>query len=104
MHFKDRDRGGRGIDAENERNRGKRISSSDCDLYVAVDKQLAICYIIPTTQIEAWNKDTISVSEAAEYRETLAIEERMKTDPEARKKWEEYASSISNESNATDEE
>ena len=43
-------------------------------------------------------------AEAAEYRETIAIEENMKNDPEARKKWEEYAASISSESNASEEE
>ena len=47
VSFKDRDRGGRGIDTHNERNRGKRITSKDCDIYVAVDKQVGICYIIP---------------------------------------------------------
>lgn len=31
---------------------------------------------------------------AAEYRETLAIEEEMRNDPEAKKKWEEFAASI----------
>lgn len=34
---------------------------------------------------------------AAEYRETLAIENSMKTDPNARYRWEEYAASISSE-------
>lgn len=34
---------------------------------------------------------------AAEYRETLAIEEEMRNDPEARKKWEEFAASIAAE-------
>ena len=42
-------------------------------------------------------------AEAAEYRETLAIEERMKNDPEAKKKWEEYAASIAEE-NVSEEE
>lgn len=35
---------------------------------------------------------------AAEYRETLAIEEEMQNDPDAKKKWEEYASSIAADS------
>ncbi|WP_017295792.1 group I intron-associated PD-(D/E)XK endonuclease [Geminocystis herdmanii] len=47
ISFKDRDRGGQGIDYTNERNRGKRITSQDCDIFVAVDKQVGICYIIP---------------------------------------------------------
>jgi len=32
-----------------------------------------------------------TIEAAAEYRETLAIEEEMRNDPEARKKWEEFA-------------
>lgn len=47
ISFFDRDRGGQGIDHTHERNKGKRISSKDCDIYVAVDKQVGICYIIP---------------------------------------------------------
>lgn len=31
---------------------------------------------------------------AAEYRETLAIEEQMRNDPEAQKKWKAFAASI----------
>lgn len=73
IQFKDRDRGGRGIDTENERNRGRRITSDDCDLYVAVDKQIGICYIIPTTKIEEWNVDSKSVSSVGEYRENWGI-------------------------------
>ena len=34
---------------------------------------------------------------ATEYRETLAIEEEMRNDPEAKKKWEEFAASIAME-------
>ena len=73
LQFKDRDRGGCGIDTENERNRGRRITSDDCDLYVAVDKQIGICYIIPTTKIEEWNVDSKSVSSVGEYRENWSI-------------------------------
>ena len=47
ISFFDRDRGGQGIDHKHERNKGKRITSKDCDIYVAVDKQVGICYIIP---------------------------------------------------------
>lgn len=36
-------------------------------------------------------------AEAAEYRETLAIEERMKNDPEAQARWQEFYSRIANE-------
>lgn len=41
----------------------------------------------------AWTID----AEAAEYRETLAIEEAMKTDPDAMRRWEEYTANISND-------
>lgn len=47
ISFKDRDRGGQGIDHTHEHNRGKIITSEDCDIYVAVDKQVGICYLIP---------------------------------------------------------
>lgn len=36
-------------------------------------------------------------AEAAEYRETLAIEEQMRSDPDAQKRWEEFAASIAAE-------
>lgn len=47
ISFKDRARGGQGIDYKHERNQGKRITKQDCDIYVAVDKQVGICYLIP---------------------------------------------------------
>jgi hypothetical protein len=73
LHFKDRDRGGVGIDHTNERNRGKRITSSDCDIYVAVDKQIGICYIIPVSKIDEWNVDHKSLSDVAEYKENWQV-------------------------------
>lgn len=36
-------------------------------------------------------------AEAAEYRETMAIETRMKTDPDAKRRWEEYFAAVSAE-------
>lgn len=39
----------------------------------------------------AWTMDAA----AAEYRETLAIEEAMKSDPDAKRRWEEYTANIS---------
>ncbi|MCR8677909.1 group I intron-associated PD-(D/E)XK endonuclease [Campylobacter sp. S4:11] len=53
ISFKDRDRGGQGIDHTHERNKGKRITSKDCDIYVAVDKQVGICYIIPMSYADS---------------------------------------------------
>lgn len=73
ISFKDRNRGGQGIDSKHQRNIGKRITSSDCDLYVAVDKQVGICYIIPISKIEEWNVNSISVSKAQEYKENWSI-------------------------------
>lgn len=70
--LKDRDRGGAGIDPTARRNQGRVISSADADLYVAVDKQFGICYIIPTTDIDAWvtiGTRSISVSRLDEYKE-----------------------------------
>lgn len=58
ISFKDRDRGGQGIDHRHERNIGQRITSQDCDIYVAVDKQVGTCYIIPMN----W-ADTLSIDE-----------------------------------------
>jgi hypothetical protein len=76
ISFKDRDRGGRGIDTTNERNQGKRITSKDCDIYVAVDKQIGICYIIPMKDIDHWDNDKIKsvhVSKLEKYRENWSI-------------------------------
>ena len=75
ISFKDRDRGGRGIDTENERNQGKRITLEDCDIYAAVDKQMGICYIIPMKDVDpdVWTKDTMTLKEAEKYRENWNI-------------------------------
>ena len=75
ISFKDRDRGGRGIDTENERNQGKRITLEDCDIYAAVDKQMGICYIIPMKDADptVWPKDTMTLKEAEKYRENWNI-------------------------------
>ena len=76
VSIKDRDRGGRGIDSTNQHNKGKRITSKDCEIYVAVDRQTGICYIIPTTHIDKWTKDQKNVKDLAEYKENWkAIDE-----------------------------
>lgn len=72
VSFKDRDRGGRGIDTHNNRNIGKRITSSDCDIYVAVDKQVGLCYIIPMVDIDEWDDDeikSVNVKQLKQYLE-----------------------------------
>ncbi|MDV4152123.1 group I intron-associated PD-(D/E)XK endonuclease [Clostridium sp. AL.422] len=56
ISFKERDRGGQGIDYKHENNKGKIITSSDCDIYVAVDKQCGLCYIIPMMDMDEMRK------------------------------------------------
>lgn len=41
-------------------------------------------------------------AEASEYRESLAIEERIKNDPAERERWEAYVSSLTEDSNGPD--
>ncbi|ELZ7776437.1 hypothetical protein U0X21_001405 [Campylobacter upsaliensis] len=55
ISFKDRDRGGQGIDYKHQSNQGKRITSKDCDIYAAVDKQVGICYLIPMSFADSLN-------------------------------------------------
>ncbi|ELL1632021.1 hypothetical protein Q6T32_000948 [Campylobacter upsaliensis] len=55
LSFKDRDRGGQGIDYKHQSNQGKRITSKDCDIYAAVDKQVGICYLIPMSFADSLN-------------------------------------------------
>ncbi|WP_211196222.1 hypothetical protein [Flavobacterium sp. H122] len=52
ISFKDRDRGGQGIDHHHIRNQGQRITAEHCDIYAAVDKQVGICYLIPMSYVE----------------------------------------------------
>lgn len=73
ISFKDRDRGGQGIDPANPRNIGRRISSEECDIYVAVDKKTGICYIIPVTYIEEIEGNSKAVSFFSDYRENWNI-------------------------------
>ena len=72
VSFRDRARGGRGIDQNNPHNKGKRITSKDCDIYVAVDKQVGLCYLIPMKEIDLWNDDEIDqvqISKIIQYKE-----------------------------------
>ncbi len=81
VSFKDRDRGGKGIDTHNERNKGKRITSKDCDIYAAVDKQVGICYLIPMRSfVDKLNGDEIksySVIDLSQFRENWHIIEQL---------------------------
>jgi len=60
ISFKDRDRGGQGIDHRHERNQGQRITSADCDIYVAVDKEVGICYLIPMDYVDGLGDEEIT--------------------------------------------
>lgn len=82
ISFVDRDRGGQGIDHKHQRNRGKRITAKDCDLYVAVDKEVGICYLIPIAEMDDKYPDekqakNISVKELQEYKENWAQIEKV---------------------------
>jgi hypothetical protein len=79
ISFKDRDRGGQGIDHTHERNKGKRITSKDFDIYVAVDKQVGICYIIPMSWADALDDEkckNIKLSEVEQFKENWNIIKR----------------------------
>ncbi len=71
--FKARDRGGEGIDPSDASNKGRRVTKDDCDLYVAVDKQSGICYIIPISDIEGWDCNQKSILKLTEYKENWDI-------------------------------
>lgn len=76
VSFKDRDRGGQGIDHHHERNRGQRITAEHCDIYAAVDKQVGICYIIPMTYVETIPEHqitSVSLATLEQYRENWNI-------------------------------
>lgn len=76
ISFKDRDRGGQGIDHKHETNIGQRITAKDCDIYVAVDKQVGICYIIPMSFADRLSDDQckrVKLNEIEEYKENWNI-------------------------------
>ena len=72
ISFYDRDRGGQGIDHTHERNRGQRITKEDCDIYVAVDKQVGTCYIIPMSYADSLNEEqarNVKISDVEKFLE-----------------------------------
>lgn len=76
VYFKDRPRGGRGIDYKDETNQGKYISVNDCDIYVAVDKQSGICYLIPTEDIsiiDSSKSGKANVKQLCQYKENWKV-------------------------------
>jgi hypothetical protein len=76
ISFKDRDRGGKGIDHTHKRNIGKRITSMDCDIYVAVDKQVGLCYIIPMTWADSLSEKeykSVNLKKVTSFKENWNI-------------------------------
>lgn len=59
IYFKDRARGGQGIDYTHERNKGRRITKEDCDIYAAVNKKNGLVYLIPIEVVEQ-SKEKVS--------------------------------------------
>jgi len=81
ISFKDRDRGGKGIDHHHERNIGKRITSKDCDIYVAVDKQVGICYIIPMSWADSLDElscKSINLQKVEQFKENWDVIKKYK--------------------------
>ena len=76
ISFKDRDRGGQGIDHKHKTNIGKRITSKECDIYVAVDKQVGICYIIPMKWADALEEHeykTVNLTKVMQFKENWDV-------------------------------
>lgn len=80
ISFKDRDRGGQGIDHKHITNIGQRITSDDCDIYVAVDRQVGICYIIPMEWADKLNDNeckTVNLKSVEQFKENWDIVKNM---------------------------
>lgn len=77
ISFQTRSRGGKGIDYKNKRNIGKRITSKDCDIYAAVDKQVGIVYLIPmkdfVDNLPNEKIKSVKISDVEIYKENWAI-------------------------------
>ena len=72
IYFKDRARGGQGIDYTHERNKGRRITKEDCDIYAAVNKKNGVVYLIPIEVVEQ-SKEKVSTNEMKKYLENWSI-------------------------------
>lgn len=72
IYFKDRARGGQGIDYTHERNKGRRITKEDCDIYAAVNKKNGLVYLIPIEVVEQ-SKEKVSTNEMKKYLENWGI-------------------------------
>ena len=69
ISFRDRDRGGQGIDHNHERNKGKKITSKDCDIYAAVDKNSGVCYLIPMKWVDKNGEEKLKMKEVSQFKE-----------------------------------
>lgn len=68
----------RGGVASNHTHPSIRIRHEDCDVYVAVDKQVGICYIIPMEEVESWSDDdtkrmSVDDSRIVKYKENWDV-------------------------------
>ncbi|MBS4275590.1 hypothetical protein CVULP_0820 [Campylobacter vulpis] len=82
ISFKDRDRGGQGIDYKHKSNQGKRITSKDCDIYAAVDKQVGICYLIPMSFADSFDDEKcakVKLEQIKKYKENWDIIKQIAT-------------------------
>jgi hypothetical protein len=73
IKFRDRDRGGQGIDHTHESNRGKKITSKDCDIYAAVDKNTGVCYLIPMKWVDEMDIESLKISDCKRFKESWDI-------------------------------
>ena len=74
ISFRDRDRGGKGIDYRHESNRGKRITSKDCDVFVAVDKNTATCYLIDMKWVDnVYKKEKLILKNYPQFKENWDV-------------------------------
>ncbi len=83
ISFKDRDRGGQGIDHKHKTNIGQRITSKDCDIYVAVDRQVGLCYIIPMSWADKLINNeykTVNLKKIEQFKENWNIVKNMQLD------------------------
>ena len=83
ISFKDRDRGGQGIDHKHKTNIGQRITSKDCDIYVAVDRQVGLCYIIPMAWADKLMDNeykTVNLKKIEQFKENWDIVKNAKSD------------------------
>jgi len=77
INFVDRARGGQGNDHNHKTNKGKVITSKDCDIYAVVDKEVGTCYLIPVKSFmdpfTNSGKKTINISKIGKYRENWNV-------------------------------